>query len=992
MERKLYKFLIINFILFLCFSNLLLAQSGGIKGKILDDQTKDPLPYANIVFISTGFGASTDFEGNYILRNIPVGTYNVKISYLGYKPIVLKIEILLNKMIEKDFRLTPESIEGIEDVVVTAQVQGQQHAINAQLNSTSVKNVVSSAKIQELPDANAAESVSRLPGISLIRTGGEGSRVVVRGLSPQYNQITIDGVELSGNVPSGLSDRGTDLSMISSNMLGSIEVIKAITPDMDATAIGGVVNFGMRKAAKGKKNRTNIFNNYLSGVELISQGSYNGLKSTYGDYKLVGSVERRYFDERLGVFIQGNVEEKNLSSNILGVGYVLEDKTHGDDGIPLLSNMSLTDVHRIRNRYGGTVTFDYEHSTGDIGFMNFLSISDTKVTKRSESFPSDAGSLTYSILNDPFTLVNYSNLLSIKQDISIFQADIKFSHSYSEREAPGTARFNFPQLNAVDATLVPELRKMHPKELATYMTRSAQSAYLLSIGYENNITKDRAYTGSVNFTTDLNLGDILTSKIKFGGAYQYRDRSYDREYWYGSMFDDGQTVALALAEQLNVEPVALGGSGSPLKTLSYYDFITKDYDYGKFLKGDYTMGEPADLDMILKASKIARANAGKNIDQVGFKKLRASSKTSDYTGSETKSAGYIMASINLGTQLTLTPGVRYQNLTTEFTGSRGLALVAGDLQDTIVTEKLSHGYFLPMVHLKYRPFTWFQIHFAYTNTLNYPAFSRITPRYLIGQNSISYNNFRLKPAKSENFDLALSIFNNEIGLFTINGFNKNITDLIFSAGKRFPTKEEIAEKYPEIPPGFVAGRNFYTYINNKHKINVYGVEVDWQTHFWYLPGFLSGIVFNINYTHIFSDAKYPRTERRSLGFDPATGTEKYKYIDTFYVARLLNQPKDIINLSIGYDYGGFSGRLSAFYQDNVFKRPNFWLQERTHSDKYFRLDLSVKQKLPWYGIQVYFNLNNITAEEETDLNQKTAYPAAQRHYGMSGDLGIKLQL
>ncbi len=130
-----------------------------------------------------------------------------------------------------------------------------------------IMNVVSAARIQELPDVNAAESVGRLPGVSLIRTGGEGSQVVIRGLSPQYNQITMDGVELSSNVNSQnsiisgdrnqgtaaaslLGDRGMDLSMISSSMLGGIEVIKAITPDMDATVLGGVVNFDMRKAAK----------------------------------------------------------------------------------------------------------------------------------------------------------------------------------------------------------------------------------------------------------------------------------------------------------------------------------------------------------------------------------------------------------------------------------------------------------------------------------------------------------------------------------------------------------------------------------------------------------------------------------------------------------------------------------------------------------------------------------------------------------------------
>ena len=185
------------------------------------------------------------------------------------------------------------------------------------------------------------------------------------------------------------------------------------------------------------------------------------------------------------------------------------------------------------------------------------------------------------------------------------------------------------------------------------------------------------------------------------------------------------------------------------------------------------------------------------------------------------------------------------------------------------------------------------------------------------------------------------------------GIRENIKDLIFSTGARFPTKEQVSEEFPEFPAEYVAGREFNTTINNPNTINVYGIELDWQTHFWYLPQPLSGIVLNVNYTHIFSDAKYPRTERVSLGYNPYTGLEDFMYVDTFYTARLLNQPNDIFNISAGYDYEGFSSRFSIYYQDNVFKEPSFWFQERVHSDKYLRLDLSVKQKLPWYGIQLY---------------------------------------
>ena len=113
--------------------------------------------------------------------------------------------------LKQDFKLVAVSIEG-ETVVVTAQASGQNAAINQQLASNTVTNVVSAARIQELPDANAAESVGRLPGVSVLRSGGEGTQIVIRGLQPKYNNVTVDGVRMASSNP---NDRSVDLSMIS---------------------------------------------------------------------------------------------------------------------------------------------------------------------------------------------------------------------------------------------------------------------------------------------------------------------------------------------------------------------------------------------------------------------------------------------------------------------------------------------------------------------------------------------------------------------------------------------------------------------------------------------------------------------------------------------------------------------------------------------------------------------------------------------------------
>ena len=74
---------------------------------------------------------------------------------------------------------------------MSAQAEGQLAAINEQLRSNRIVNVVSAARIQELPDANAAEAVGRLPGVAIQRNAGEGEKVVVRGLSPKYTNVTV---------------------------------------------------------------------------------------------------------------------------------------------------------------------------------------------------------------------------------------------------------------------------------------------------------------------------------------------------------------------------------------------------------------------------------------------------------------------------------------------------------------------------------------------------------------------------------------------------------------------------------------------------------------------------------------------------------------------------------------------------------------------------------------------------------------------------------
>ncbi len=991
MKYKILFILSTLFVLLVLNNRIFAAPTGSIKGTILDAQTKEPLPFSNLVLVGTSMGAAADKNGYYVVENIPAGTYTVRATYVGYKQKEIKIEIKENRTLEYNFYLEPAAVEG-QTVMVTAQAEGQMQAINKQLSAMSIKNVVSSARIQQLPDANAAESVGRLPGVSLIREGGEASQVVIRGLAPQYNQVTIDGVQLPSNIASGnlltgtdlnstatnssLGDRAVDLSMISSSSLGGIEVIKAITPDMDAAVLGGVVNFDLRKAQKSTHS-------ILPKIGLLAQGEYNQLKNSANDYKYVASIENRYFDDHFGVFLQGSIEKRNLSDQQFGASYTVNNVNVnlGEATIPNLDNLTLTDTYRIRKRDDGTLVLDYKGKNVSIGLENVMSYSDTKATNRSETayIWNASREINYGLNGTDTKLNSLTSLLSADAVIPFFQVHGTIAYSYSRSQDPGDATFNFVQdYGGFTGGVGPSIAKLQPQTIATYIQPNDTAAWLDNIVNSQYLLKDRFYEGKIDLEHDFNISDLISAKLKFGGMYQNRTRAYTYGQRSGSTIYNGGDVVTSAFQSYD-KNLIFNPTG-----LSMANFVYNGYSYGNFLKGAYTMAYPLNDALMWQLVPItARTNASLG---GGYRANDIASRVNNYNGTEYKSAAYGMLTLNFGNMITLLPGVRYQNLTGKYTAARVDASIPTALySDTTVTE--THGYLLPMVHLIYKPLDWLQVHFAYTNTLNYPDFTAITPRYEITTSYVDYNNYTLKPATSQNFDLVVSAYSNEIGLLTVDGFTKQIKNLVFYSD----TWVSNLNQYPGLPKTKKGNLlEFATYINSPYTITLNGVEADWQTHFWYLPGVLSGLVLSINYTHIFSKANYPKTIK-NVTYDEY-GNTKTTVIDTFYTDRLIDQPTDIANLAIGYDYKGFSLRVSMIYHADVFQTPGFISAVRSDGAKYIRWDLSAKQDLPWYSLQVFFNLNNINSEDDIFRNAKTGFLSSQQRYGLEAELGLRFSM
>ncbi len=168
------------------------SQFGSLTG-VVSGSDGTPLPAVNVLVVGTSIGASADINGNYFIRDISSGIHKISFSYVGYDTKTLEVRIKPGVIKKLNVTLQATGVKG-KEVVVTAQRAGQEAAINEQINAVNIKNVVAADRLQQNPDLNATEAIGRLPGISLIRSGGVGVGIVICGMDPSYSIVTLDGM------------------------------------------------------------------------------------------------------------------------------------------------------------------------------------------------------------------------------------------------------------------------------------------------------------------------------------------------------------------------------------------------------------------------------------------------------------------------------------------------------------------------------------------------------------------------------------------------------------------------------------------------------------------------------------------------------------------------------------------------------------------------------------------------------------------------------
>ncbi len=988
-ENMLFqKNVVFMFVCLLMLSSVsLYAQSGTIRGRVSDAESGQVLPGANVYLKDTNIGTATDIGGEYVILNVPPGMYTLVVNYIGFGKKEIDIMIRANQRLTQDIELDYTVLTG-ENVVITAQARGQTEAINQQIASRTVKNVVSSTKIQELPEANAAEAVGRLPGVSLERSGGEGTKVMIRGMGAKYTKIQIDGVDMTAT---GEGDRSSDLSMISPYMLEGIELTKSVMANQEATATGGIVNFKIKKASAEPS-----FN-------VIAQGGYNNLRDTYTDYKVSVGGSNRFIDKKLGVYAQVDYEQKDAGSQQLGgVSFFQENET-----TPVRTNsMQLMDIFRHVERLGGTVVLDYALPSTNIKLSNFYSRIRREETRYQNNYDFAQQGFALNYRDTPKRwLTVMTNSLQIDHQWKNWEINTSLSHSYSENILP--ARIESTNNNS-PANPFPTNRKsnynvnLDPESIPDSMVYEIDDVvYFMHLGGVNHIenkSHERDLSAELNLAYNFKITDQVNVKFNFGGKLRHKTKDFDQLNLSASNGGGSQEFRNLIYESFLDEfsQRTIDAWSSDNMRILLMDFLDPDYEGGDFLSGKYDFGRVFDKDKFRRmhdilmetydpktATATQYAIVNEDFIQSTFR---------DYDGSEDYYAFYLMPEVDITSKFTFIPGVRFESNRTEYTGYRGnrMGIQASWRPSRVdtVTKVRNNEFVLPMIQAVFRPTEWLNFKAGYTHTLQRPNYNNIMPGWVITNRGQIDNlsNFRLNPELSRNWDLQISVYSNKIGLFTAGVFHKKITDMIFWTGQTVI----LDTAFFDLPTIMNRQRAAYA-TNNKNDAYNYGFEVEWQSNFWYLPGLLSGLVLNVNYTRNESEAKYLRSVIKTE-IDPVTYRATLFSNDTTHTAPMINQPDHLLNLTVGYDYKGFSIRGAMRYKSRIFTSNNWYEKLRGYSADFYRYDISVKQRLPLEGMEFFLNINNITDEVEHNVINHMNFTSYLEDYGRSANIGFRYRL
>lgn len=795
--------------------------TSGLKGRILDE-TNQPLPGATITITSLNTGVSANFNGNYELLNIPSGNYDIQVSFLGYQTLSEKITIT-NAIQVKNFSLTPK-MDKLDEVVIKGSIgKGQAKALNQQKNKENITNIISADQVGKFPDANIGDALKRVPGIAMQNDQGEARDIIIRGLAPQLNSVTLNG----DRIPSAEGDnRRVQMDLIPSDMIQTIEVNKAVTPDMEGDAIGGSVNLITRSAPT-------TFRAFVAG----SYGQ-NPVRNT-PNYNLSALVADRIGDHKLGYVLNTSYNSNDYGSDNVEFEWEKEgDKTY----------IGEHDIRRYdvkRNRMSVSLNLDWAADNNNTLFfksmynlrndyenryrVRFRKIDepDANGISKAEVRRQTKGGINNNT-NDNTRLERQSTYnLSLGGKHIIFgniKLNWKTGTAKAKEERPNERYIRFENDNI---EVVQDFSRTNfPVLRPTNNDFNTPSLFAYDeVTQQNGFTQERKISSNADVLIPINTTGYYKNSLKFGFKYKYKEKVRDNDFYEYDLEDNFANMSLTKTNDYTINGYLAGD----------------DYKSGIFTSPQFLGNlQLTDGELILDEFVPENYNANENIY-----------------------AAYGMLQQNLSDKFSFIAGVRVEKTTVDYNGFAIDVETAEDLSDVTKTSGNSnYTNWLPSIQAKYNFNKNTVLRAAWTNTIARPNYFDLVPYRNINSDDLEaeYGNPLLNPTESMNLDLMFEHYFSNVGIISGGVFYKDLDKFIYNSF----TKEEITIN---------STTDIYDVIRpfNGGTAEIYGFEIALQRKLNFLPGFLRNLTLYGNYTY--TDSKTDGIVGRNDGL-PLAGAVK----------------------------------------------------------------------------------------------------------------------
>jgi TonB-dependent receptor len=895
-------------------------------------------------------------------------------------------------------------------IIVTGFRASLDAALDIKRDSITSVDAIVAEDIAKFPDQNLAESLQRIPGISIQRDGGEGRSITVRGLGSQFTRVRVNGLETIATSHDGASsnrDRGFDFNVFASELFSSVVVHKTAEASLDEGSLGAVIDLNTGNPLAGKYGLT------LVGS---AQASYNDLSKNFGP-RLAGLVSWKSDDGTFGASLSAayqSTDTLELGNNTVRWSQARFDSVNGtpcfttqNSGGSFVPSTACNEValafHPRIPRYG-RVSHDRER----LGLTGSLQWS-----------PSDATKVSIDAL--------YSN----------------FSEDREERWGEVLLRSNERSIDVVDYTIDPATNNLVSATLndawvrTEHFLKSSETDF-----YQVGATWDQDLGDSFRFTLRGGLSesdadvpvettfvfddrdaqgyhydysDMRTPQLSFGTSVtdpavfqlaEIRDRPSNvtnkfRTVQLATEWDamDGiQLQAGGVWRRFSFDSTAFtrdtvvcgnGGVDRVLGTLA----CSPSGTFGPAAVYGFPAGSLGELFNLGSAGQPAGTTSQFLIPNLAA----AADFTNLYDRTPAVDAGNTRSVIEEATGGYLQANVRGEIFGIEAAANAGLRYVYTDQTSTglssgvPVTVERHYDDWLPSINFALFPNDNIVIRAAMSKVITRPTLGNLTPGGSVdGFNyRVSFGNPFLDPFRATAYDLAFEWYFADEAIASVALFRKDIAS--------FPVSETRSGTFAStglptsiIPPSSPAAINpegqLWTInsITNGEGAKLNGVELALQTPFFFLPGVLSNFGGIVNATFVDSDADY-------LVSGPSI-TPGGPLISETRSSTLFGLAEQAFNATLYYEDSKFSARASVSYRSDFVDANSGTGNVFEGYGSSLNVDASMRYKITEH-IEVSLEGVNLTDEYRyrwTDIDTRRNYE--NNHFGRTFLVGARFEM